>query len=188
VTPLAQGLAQEGAQLALPRPHGFMRKDEAPLEKHFRQVSQAQLIPEAPQDDQADDISRILQPIEGCACPFIEDMSAVTTAKATIAQLRLIRAFARGHRLTVGTPHLTPSFQRGECIPQVGRNQGGVKVDTTERAAKRAYKRCLKAREIGSMLVVKRTSMVLKLTATTYPTESALARFARNRLGHRRSQ
>ena len=33
------------------------------------------------------------------------------------------------------------------------------------RAAKRAYRRCLKAGETGSMLRVKRTPMVLKLTA-----------------------
>jgi hypothetical protein len=35
------------------------------------------------------------------------------------------------------------------------------------RAAKRAYRRRLKAGETGSMLLVKRTPMVLKLTAAT---------------------
>jgi hypothetical protein len=36
VTPLPQRLAEERSQLALPLPHRFMRKAEAPLEKHFR--------------------------------------------------------------------------------------------------------------------------------------------------------
>jgi hypothetical protein len=59
-TPLPQRLAEERSQLALPLPHRFMRKAEAPLEKHFRQVSQAQFVPEAPQDDQTDLVGWIL--------------------------------------------------------------------------------------------------------------------------------
>src|SRR6266566_5904465 len=38
MAPLAQGLAEERRQLAFPIPHRFMRKNDAPLEKHFHQV------------------------------------------------------------------------------------------------------------------------------------------------------
>jgi len=48
MAPLAQGLAEERNQLGFPLPHGFMRKDDASLEKHFRQVPQAQLNPDTP--------------------------------------------------------------------------------------------------------------------------------------------
>jgi hypothetical protein len=34
--PLAQDLAEERRQLAFPRPHRFVREDEAPLKKHLR--------------------------------------------------------------------------------------------------------------------------------------------------------
>jgi hypothetical protein len=48
VTPLVQGFAQVRGELAFPLPHGFMRKDEAPLEEHLRQVPQAQFVAETP--------------------------------------------------------------------------------------------------------------------------------------------
>jgi hypothetical protein len=37
-TPLTQSCAEAWSQLALPLPHGFMRKHDTPLEKHFRDI------------------------------------------------------------------------------------------------------------------------------------------------------
>jgi hypothetical protein len=85
VSPFAQGLAQQGGQLALPIPYRFMCKADAPLEKHLRQVSQAQLVPMAPQHHETDYVGRILQMVEYGACPFIERPLAIATTKAAIA-------------------------------------------------------------------------------------------------------
>jgi hypothetical protein len=72
VAPLAQGLAKEWSELAFPIPHRFTRKDEAPLEKHLRQVPQAQFVAEAPQHNQAHHIGEILQLIIERSHPFVK--------------------------------------------------------------------------------------------------------------------
>jgi hypothetical protein len=69
---LAQGVRQIRGEICIPVPNGFMCEHDAALEKHFDELPQAQLVPEAPQDDQADDIRRIVQPIEGRPGPFVE--------------------------------------------------------------------------------------------------------------------
>lgn len=76
-----------------PLPHGFMRKDDPPLEKYFGQILQAELVPEAPQDDQIDHIRRILQPVKGCSRAFIKPTPTAVTAKAAVAQRRPVGAF-----------------------------------------------------------------------------------------------
>src|SRR6266511_3926858 len=111
VPPLAQGLAQEWGQLALPFPHGFMRKDDAPLEKHFRQVPQAQFVAEAPEDDQTDHIRWILQTVKRRRRAFIELPRAHTTAEATVAQIRALGAFGDRGRLTVEACHAVSPFR-----------------------------------------------------------------------------
>jgi hypothetical protein len=68
----AQGVRQIRGEIYVPVPHGFMREHDGALEKHFGELPQAQLVPEAPQDDQADDIRGIVQPIEGRPGPFVE--------------------------------------------------------------------------------------------------------------------
>jgi hypothetical protein len=85
MAPLAQGVAEEWSQLALPVAYRFMRKADPPLEKHFCQVPEAQLVAEAPEDDEADHIRRILEPIEQHPCAFIKDTTAVVTTKAALA-------------------------------------------------------------------------------------------------------
>ncbi len=70
-------------------------------------------VAEAPQGHKTDHLPGIVQPIEWCACPFIEDTSAVTTTKAMIPQLSLIRALSCGRRLAIGTPPLRDGIRMG---------------------------------------------------------------------------
>jgi hypothetical protein len=130
VTPLAQGFAQVRGELAFPLPHGFMRKDEAPLEEHLRQVPQAQFAAETPEDHQAHDIRRLLETIEWRSWVFIAHTFAVTTAAPAIAEGGPIRAFGGGGRLTVRARHMPPPLQE-ECTGSALGNQGGVKADRT---------------------------------------------------------
>jgi hypothetical protein len=53
-----------------------MCKHEAALQEHLGQISQAQLIAKPPQDNEQNDISRVFQKSEGCACAFIERAAA----------------------------------------------------------------------------------------------------------------
>jgi hypothetical protein len=56
VAPLAQGLPEEQGQLALAFLHGFMGKEDTPLEKHLHHIPQAQFVAEAPQDHDKDNV------------------------------------------------------------------------------------------------------------------------------------
>jgi hypothetical protein len=49
-----------------------MRELEAPLQKHFSQVTQAQLIAKPPQHDEEDEIGRIFQGVEGGSGALVE--------------------------------------------------------------------------------------------------------------------
>jgi hypothetical protein len=105
VSSFAPGLAEERSQLASPLPHGSMGKHEAPLEEHLGRIPQAELGPEAPQHHQADDVDRILPPIEGGAGPFLTLPLTVTTAEAAIPQLCPIRALDGRRPLTMRARH-----------------------------------------------------------------------------------
>ena len=105
MTPLAQRLTQERSEFCLPVAHSFMCEHEPSLEKHFRQIPQTQFVPEAPQDDQANHIGGILQPIIERSRPFVKPPLTVTTAKAAVPQLRPIRAFSGRGRPTMRACH-----------------------------------------------------------------------------------
>jgi hypothetical protein len=45
---------------------------EAALQKHLGQITQAQLIPQAPENHEQNDISGIFQVVEGSPCTFVE--------------------------------------------------------------------------------------------------------------------
>jgi hypothetical protein len=70
-------------------------------------------VAEAPQRHKTDHLPGMVQPIEWCACPFIEDTSSVTTTKAMIPHLSPIRAFGCGRRLAIGTPLLHYGIRMG---------------------------------------------------------------------------
>jgi hypothetical protein len=131
MAPLAQGFAEERSQLVLPLPYGFMRKAEAPLEKHFGEVPQAQLGAEAPQDDQADYVCRILQPIEGCPSPLVKPPLTVRQRKRrypnSVRSERSVVAVDSQCEHVMGSS----SFQRYKCTWCAIENEGGVRTDRT---------------------------------------------------------
>jgi hypothetical protein len=104
--PLAQCLTEKWSSPHLPISNGVVRQEHTPLEKHLRQVPQAELVAEVPQGHEADHIGGKLQPIDGCPCTFIEDTLTIAAANATIAQFRLIRALSGRSRLTMWAHHV----------------------------------------------------------------------------------
>jgi hypothetical protein len=54
-----------------------MRERKAALQKHFRQIAQAQLVPQPPQHDEQDDISGIFEKVELSSCTLVEGALAI---------------------------------------------------------------------------------------------------------------
>jgi hypothetical protein len=65
-------LAQYRDKLRFPLPHGFMRKDYASFQEHFRQSPQTHLIADPPQLHETNDIGGILGVVEARPGTFIE--------------------------------------------------------------------------------------------------------------------
>jgi hypothetical protein len=103
--------------------------------EHVSRGSQAQFVAEAPQDYKADHIRQRLQTAKGRSRPFVKSTLTGATAKAAVPQRSPIGALGRGRRVARGTPHLTPSFRRGESTPSAGSNQDGATADRTVAAA-----------------------------------------------------
>jgi hypothetical protein len=53
-----------------------MREHDAPFQKHFSEIPQAQLVSEPPQDNQKNHIGGIFQEIERGSCALVEEMLA----------------------------------------------------------------------------------------------------------------
>ncbi len=49
-----------------------MSELEAALEKHLRQIAQAQLVAQPPQHNEQDDIGGIFEIVERSSCPLVE--------------------------------------------------------------------------------------------------------------------
>lgn len=64
---LAGTVRQEGGEGRFPYPHGFMSEDGPSLWGHFGEVAQTHLVAHPLQHDQADNVTRISQAIEGGA-------------------------------------------------------------------------------------------------------------------------
>jgi hypothetical protein len=62
-----------------------MGEYNAPLKEHFGQILQAELVSEAPQYHEADDIRGILEMVERRACALVKATVAAATAETTVA-------------------------------------------------------------------------------------------------------
>ena len=60
-----QLVCHEWSKARFPVPDCLMGELKAALQKHFSQVTQAQLVPQAPENDEQNDIGRVLQKVEG---------------------------------------------------------------------------------------------------------------------------
>ena len=74
---LAQALGEQRRQLGFPVTDRLVGEHDAPDQKHFRQITQAQLVAQPPKDDQEHDVSRHLDPVERRAGPLVEPPPAI---------------------------------------------------------------------------------------------------------------
>ncbi len=73
-----------------------MGNDDAPLKEHSRPIPQDELIPEAPEDDQTDDIRRLWPMVQWGPRALMTLPRAQTTAESTVAQFRALESFPSG--------------------------------------------------------------------------------------------
>jgi hypothetical protein len=64
-TPSTQLIRHEWGKTGFPLPNRLMGEDKAALQEHLRQIPQAQLVPQPPEDNEQDDIGRVFQKVEG---------------------------------------------------------------------------------------------------------------------------
>jgi hypothetical protein len=62
-----------------------------PEKEHLRQITQAELVTQAPEDNERDDIGRILGAIQGPASSFVELLAAVATTEPPVTLSREFR-------------------------------------------------------------------------------------------------
>jgi hypothetical protein len=72
-TPLGtQAVGDERGEPSFPIAHRLVGELEAAFEEHLGEVAQAQLVTQAPTDDEEDDVGGELEEVEDGAGPFVE--------------------------------------------------------------------------------------------------------------------
>jgi hypothetical protein len=82
---LAQALGEQRRQLGFPVAHCLVGEHEAADQEHFRQVTQAQLVAQPPEDHEEHDVGRDLNPVQRRAGPLVEPPPAIPAAEASKA-------------------------------------------------------------------------------------------------------
>lgn len=95
---------QRGKTL-FPVPNCLMRKHKAPFSKHFRTITQAQLVPQAPENDKQNHIRRSFEIMKRSAGSFIEATLAFQTAACRIPQFGFLRSLLRSRACAMRTVH-----------------------------------------------------------------------------------
>jgi hypothetical protein len=73
-----------------------MGEGKTSLQKHLSQVMQAQLITEAPQDSEQDNIRREFKVVERGASPLIKSTAAVRAEECRVTEFGLFRSLPGG--------------------------------------------------------------------------------------------
>jgi hypothetical protein len=66
---LAQALGEQRRQLGFPIPHRLVSEHEAPDQKHFRQITEAELVAQPPKDHEKHDVG--WDPVQHRAGPLV---------------------------------------------------------------------------------------------------------------------
>src|SRR3954464_4761588 len=97
--------AISGASLASQIPHRLVGEHDAPDQEHLRQITQAQLVAQPPENDQEHDVGRHLGAVEPRAGPLIEPPPALPAPKTSEAMNRLPLPLDGRRRVAVRAVH-----------------------------------------------------------------------------------
>src|SRR5205085_10646326 len=95
-------------ELSFPVPDGLIAEHEAAHGKHLGQIAQAQLVAQAPEHHERDDIGWILGPVQHAAAALVELLAARAAAEPAIALGGALRSLRDGFRPAFQAPHPRP--------------------------------------------------------------------------------
>ena len=101
----AEVLREQRGEACLPVADGLVGEHEAAGQEHLGEVAQAALVPEPPQDDEQDDIGRVLQVVGGRAGPLVADPAAGVAAEGALVERGAPGLFGGRSGGAVGTGH-----------------------------------------------------------------------------------
>jgi hypothetical protein len=91
-----QLLCNEWSKATFPLPNCLIGERQSSLEKHLGEISQAQLVPEPPQNNQEDHIGGIFQEVAWRSCALVEEALASEASEHAIAERGLLDLFFTG--------------------------------------------------------------------------------------------
>src|SRR3954470_16859443 len=108
--PPPQLLGQGGREFSLPRPGGFIAEHEAAHGEHLGQVTQDQLVAQAPEHYEGDDIGGVLRPVQQRVEALAELLATGAAAEPAVALGGALGSLRDGVRSAFYTPHPRPPF------------------------------------------------------------------------------
>src|SRR3954454_13723320 len=106
----AQLLGQGRGEFGFPLPDRFIAEHDAAHGEHLGQIAQAQLVAQAPEHHEGDDVGGILGPVQQSVGALVELLAARTAAEPAIALGGALRSLRDGLRAAFYTPHPRPPF------------------------------------------------------------------------------
>src|SRR5206468_2319683 len=91
---------------------------------HLREIPQAELVPEPPQDDEQHEVGRVLEVVVGGARTLVADPAAAAAPEGAIAERGAARLLGGRGRGTVGAGHglLLHATANTATLPECGRS------------------------------------------------------------------
>ena len=120
-----QLLGQGGGELRLPRAHRLVAEHEAADEEHLGQVPQGELVAQAPEHHERDDVARVLGPVQPAAGALVELLAACAAAEAAIALSRALGPLRHCFRPAPYAAHpIHPAVRAGHIPRPIRVSQG----------------------------------------------------------------
>src|SRR5690349_5382574 len=91
-------------QFRLPVPHRLMAEHDAADQEHLGEIAQAELVAQAPEHHERDDVARILRPVQQAGTALVKLPAALAAAEPAISLSRALRPAAEPqpkHRIPV---------------------------------------------------------------------------------------
>ena len=103
----------EPGEFRLPIPHRLMAEHDAADQKHLGEIAQAELVAQAPEHHERDDVARILRPVQQAGAALVELLAALAAAESAISLSRALRPLRHSRRTAAQAPHPRPPPPEG---------------------------------------------------------------------------
>jgi hypothetical protein len=102
-------LSQSRREFRLPIPHRLVAEHDAADQEHLGEIAQAELVAQAPEHHERDDVARILRPVQQAGAALVELPAALAAAEPAISLSRALWPLRRSRRTAALAPHPSPA-------------------------------------------------------------------------------